>query len=62
MLIKNLFYYSIIVASFWACTDNERPERDGNYTDQASTLYTKVTSSQSGIRFRNMIQEDVRTW
>lgn len=42
------------------CTDKgNKTVRDGGYTDNAGTLYTKVSSSTSNIFFQNIIREDL---
>ncbi|MFC7358605.1 VCBS repeat-containing protein [Jejudonia soesokkakensis] len=47
----------LVALSLFGCSKNKDDIRTGNYTDSASTLFTKITSSTSGITFKNDIVE-----
>ena len=45
---------------FCSCNSTLKEDaKDGGYSDGASTLFTKVTTDQSHISFKNMVREDL---
>ncbi len=50
----------IAIFLFASCAKNaSETERDGTFTDGASTLFSKITPEASGITFKNTIREDL---
>lgn len=49
-----------LTACLFSCqNETDKTERSGGLTDNATSLFTKVNTGQSGITFKNMIREDL---
>ncbi len=55
--MKKVVFYIAISAFVISCSDKETASKDGGYTDGASTLFSKVQSAESNIRFKNVTVE-----
>ena len=48
----------LITIGFYSCSDsNSESKKDGKYTDNAETLFTKITAENSSISFENKINQ-----
>ena len=56
--MRKLFTILFIFTLLIACSNSETT-KTGGYTDGASTLFSKVSSSESGINFKNEIRQTI---
>ena len=57
---KNIIFLLGALFLVSSCSENGGiTQRDGTYTDDATTLFTKVTTNASTITFKNTIREDL---
>lgn len=57
-LIAYLYCFTLLLIS-QSCKTNAKEEKNGSFTEGATTLFTKIESSQSSITFQNTIKEDL---
>lgn len=43
---------------FVSCTDTAVKEKNGGFAQGATTLFSKITSTESQIKFQNTVKED----
>ncbi len=53
-------YFLLVIFSFFSCSENtSKKNKNGGYTNEAATLFTKIGTDSSNILFKNMIKEDM---
>jgi hypothetical protein len=54
--LLTILFFSFILFS---CSQHAKKTENAKYTDNATTLYTKVTSETSHLKFKNVIKQDL---
>lgn len=56
--MKAIILTLILLLSLFSCSKTSKKINDSEYTDNATTLYSKITSETSQLNFMNVIKED----
>lgn len=58
--MRLLLHYFTILIVLLSCSSDPSIKRNGEFTDNASTLFSKAPSSETNIDFTNVIKEDMQ--
>ncbi len=60
MLNRKILFPVMVIAILCSCSsDTKDINKDGGYTDAATTLFSKINSNESAIKFKNIVREDM---
>ncbi|MEM0518653.1 VCBS repeat-containing protein [Aequorivita flava] len=57
--MKTLFAILFLATVLFSCSQHQKKTENAKYTDNASTLYSKVSSKSSQLKFKNVIKQDL---